>query len=294
MSDQKKQVILKLLSLDKKKLEALDEDELIKTMERLEQVKADAVKDGRFLDAENAKQKLKLSKDALDKVRKRDAKTRHAIERSKLEEDFALEIKSFTDHWNDKILNYQSECKKMEQELLNSNQTSLDEYRKYLEESIPEKSKDSARLLDMKVQLEQLVRTEEFKDAHYMQQRCYELEAQEQEKYRVERTKKIETLLDQRIAQQQTEYNSLRKRILNGLDELELQRKGEYDRLFLKYNNLKKNIETQQTMQSYALEKSLKTQTLQQSIRNYFTLPANDNLANQNTAEGEHIPTFGN
>ncbi len=33
--------------------------------------------------------------------------------------------------------------------------------------------------------------------------------------------------------------------ILNGLDELEIQRKKEYERLFLKYNNLKKNIKNQ-------------------------------------------------
>jgi len=241
----------------------------------------------RWKDAENAKQKLKQAKDSLDKVRKLDAKNRHAIERTKLEEDFALEIKAFTDHWNDKIVNYQTECKKMEQELLASNQTALEEYRKYLDESIPAKSKDSAKLLDMRTQLEQLVRNEEFKDAHYMQQRCYELEAQEQEKYQIERSKKIENLLDQRIAQQKTDYNSLRKRILNGLDELEIQRKGEYDRLFLKYNNLKKNIEYQQTMQSYMLEKSLKTQTLQQSIRNYFTLPANDHYASQSGENNE-------
>ncbi len=54
MADKKKQNKLKQQTLDKKKLDALDEDELIKTMERLDQVKADAVMDGRFLDDENA------------------------------------------------------------------------------------------------------------------------------------------------------------------------------------------------------------------------------------------------
>jgi hypothetical protein len=82
----------------------------------------------------------------------------------------------------------------------------------------------------------------------------------------MERTKKIENLLDQKISQQKTDYNSLRKRILKGLDELEIQRKGEYDRLFMKYNNLKKNIEVQQTRHSNMLEKSMKAQTLQQSV----------------------------
>lgn len=163
----------------------------------------------------------------------------------------------------------------MEKELLANNKLALDEYRKYLEDTIPQKPKDAAKILDLKAQLEQLVRQEEYKDAHYMQQRIFDLERQELEKYLAERAKKIETLLDQKAAQQQNEYLALRKRVINGLDELELQRKGEYDRLFLKYSNIKKNIEKAQNMESYILEKSIKSASLQQSIRNYFSAPLN-------------------
>jgi hypothetical protein len=217
----------------------------------------------------------------MDKNIKKEAINRQLVEKNKLEEDFALEIKGFTDHWNDKIASYQTECKKMEQDLLETHQTILKDLKNYLEETLPEKAKDSSRLLDMRLQLDHLVKKEEFKDAHYMQQKCYELETQEIEKHRIERCKKIDASLEQKIGQQQVDYNALRKRILNGLDELELQRKGEYDRLFLKYSNLKKNIEAQQTMQNYMFEKSVKTQSLQQSVRNYFTLPANDNFNSQ-------------
>ena len=48
MADKKNEV-LTLLSLDKKRLDQMDEPQLITTMERLDQVKVDAVKDGRFL-----------------------------------------------------------------------------------------------------------------------------------------------------------------------------------------------------------------------------------------------------
>lgn len=67
----------------------------------------------------------------------------------------------------------------------------------------------------------------------------------------MDREKKINNLIDQKVKFHQNEYNSLRKRILNGLDELEIQRKKEYERLFLKYNNLKKNIKNQQTLQNH-------------------------------------------
>lgn len=82
----------------------------------------------------------------------------------------------------------------------------------------------------------------------------------------------------------QNEYNSLRKRILNGLDELEIQRKGEYERLFLKYNNLKKNIENQQAMQSIMLEKSMAYSNLHGSIKNYYV----SNTPNNNQQNGDH------
>ena len=202
-------------------------------------------------------------------------KTRQTVEKSKLEEDFQAEWSAFTSHWDDRIGNYQKECQGMEKTLLADNKQALDEYRKYLEETISMKPKDCAKILDLKIQLEQLVKQEEYKDAHITQQRIFDMDRIETEKYLLERNRKIETLLDQKANQQQNEYLALRKRIINGLDELELQRKGESDRLLLKYDNIKKNIEKAQTMESYIVEKSMKSASLQQSIRNYFSMPLN-------------------
>jgi len=214
-------------------------------------------------------------RDGLNKLKKTDVKSRQNVEKSKLEEDFQSEVTAFGSHWADRIGNYQKECQNMEKELLGNNKQALEEYKSYLDETLPPKPKDCAKLLDLKTQLEHLVRQEEYKDAHYMQQRIFELEKSENEKYQVDRNKKVEALLDQKANQQQNEYLALRKRIINGLDELELQRKSEYDRLFLKYANIKKNIEKAQNMESYMVEKSMKSVSLQQSIRNYFSTPLN-------------------
>ena len=193
-------------------------------------------------DAENAKQKLKQLKEVHTKLKKTDMKTRQTVEKSKLEEDFQAEWTAFTNHWDDRIGNYQKECQGMERSLLSDNKQALEEYRKYLEETIPLKPKDCARILDLKIQLDQLVKQEEYKDAHFTQQRIFELERTETEKYLIDRNRKVETFLDQKANQQQNEYLALRKRIINGLDELELQRKAESERLMLKYENIKKNI----------------------------------------------------
>lgn len=267
---EKRRHVINLLNMDKKKIEMMDEEELFSAIEQVEEIRIDAVKEGRFLDADNSKKMLKMLRDSHDKIKKKEIKSKHQIQRQKLDEDFQSEVDSFTEHWNSKILTYQEECQRLEAEHIASNRKNLEEYRDELEETVPTKPKDSSRLLDLKAKIEQLVRVQEYKDAHYIQQKAHELERSEMEKYSFERQKKIDALLDQRVLQHQNEYNSLRKRVLNGLDELELQRKNEYDRLFLKFNNLRKNIETQQSMQSYMVEKSIKAMNLNNSMRQYY------------------------
>lgn len=278
---EKRRQVVYLLNMDRRKIEAMDEDELVRTIERVDEVRVDAVKEGRFLDADNAKKMLKTLRDTFEKLKRRDVKTQHGLRRQKLDEDFQREMESFTELWSQKILNYQEECHKLEEEHLEANRQDLEAYRDSLEQSLPARPKDSSRMIDLKSKIEQLVRVQEYKDAHYLQQRAHELESAEVDKYLVERQRKIDNLLEQRVLQHQNEYNSLRKRVLNGLDELEQQRKAEYDRLCLKFNNMRKNIETQQSMQSHLINKSMRAASMNASFKQYCTMGSLDQLQNE-------------
>ena len=195
-------------------------------------------------------------------------------------------MEAFSDHWNEKITNYQNECKKMESDLIEHNKAQLEEYRTYLEESIPNKPKDSTKLLELKHKIDMLAKNQEYTDAHHVQKQAYVLEKEEYDKFLYDRDIKLNNLLEQKINFHQNEYNSLRKRILNGLDELEIQRKKEYDRLFLKYNNLKKNIENHQAMQSIMLEKSIAFSDLHKSIKNFYVNNPNKGQGNEEQQPG--------
>lgn len=63
----------------------------------------------------------------------------------------------------------------MENELIEHNKAQLEEYREYLEENVPPKPKDSVKLIALNHQIEQLVKKQDYKDAHYLQQRAFEL-----------------------------------------------------------------------------------------------------------------------
>ncbi len=275
-------------------MKKMDDEELISVIEEVDQIRLDSVKDKRFLDAENSKQKLKQLREILEQKKKVQFKENQKMEKIRLEEDFMNEMESFSEHWNSKIQNYQEECKQMENELIEHNKAQLEEYRDYLDENLPKKPKDSSKLINLKHQIEQLVKKQDYKDAHYLQQKAYELEKREYDKFIMEREKKLSNLLEQKINFHQNEYNSLRKRILNGLDELELQRKREYERLFLKYKNLKKNIENHQAMESIMLEKSMAHSNLHQSIKNFYVSnPNKENKESPNQNNDAFNPKLG-
>lgn len=84
------------------------------------------------------------------------------------------------------------------QELEAKHNTDLEENRAILEQKIPQVYKQSSELLNLKKIQDGLVRQKEYAEAHKVQQKIFELEKEEQEKYQQVRQKKIvaaETLL---------------------------------------------------------------------------------------------------
>lgn len=170
-----------------------------------------------------------------------------------------MEHEQFTKHWDDKITHYKEECTKLEEMLLDKQRRDFVEYEQNINQSLPTKFKDSAKLIECKAMVQKLANSQEYKDAHYMQQKVLKMEQEEEEKFRIERDNKIKLLLEQQAVKQKNEHATLRKKILTGLEELELKKVKEYDMLILKYSNNKKTIESQQNMETQLFEKTIRT-----------------------------------
>lgn len=229
---------------------------MIKKFDELRQC---AQKEGRFLDADQAKNKVKELNDALGRRKKRYMGQKHNIEKETLDNEFSSELDQFNMHWDEKIRKYKEECTKLEELLLDKQKNDFEKYEMGLEESIPQRPKDSARLLEAKNMIEQLAKNQEYKDAHHLQSKMLKLMREEDDKYKVERELKIRNLLDQLATKQRNEHNSLRKKIITGLEELEIKREKEYEMLLHKFNNLKRSIENHQSMETQLFEKSVRT-----------------------------------
>lgn len=156
-------------------------------------------------------------------------------------------------------MKYKEECTKLEEMLLEKQREDFEYEEAQLEETIGLRSKDSAKVLEAKAMIEQLAKNQEYKDAHYLQLKCQKLEEEESKKYEIERENKIRHLLEKLATKQRNDHSSLRKKIITGLEELELKREKEYEMLVLKYNNMKRAIENQQNMETQYFDKTMRT-----------------------------------
>ena len=168
---ERREFIMTRLNVHKKKVMKMSEEEILQLLEELDMIRQESVEEGRYLDADNAKNKMKQVNQILDKKRKRNMKSKHNLEKNKLDEDFENEMQSFSAFWDEKIMKYQEECRQLEKMLLTKNQEELEDYNQSLNKTIPLKFKPSPKMLEMHATLNQLLKNQEYRDAHYLQQK---------------------------------------------------------------------------------------------------------------------------
>lgn len=252
----------RMTSASRMNLDQYPEDELSDMICKFDQLRMMAQEERRYLDADKAKKKIKQLTTALDARKKKDISVKHYVEKDKLDNEFSTELYQFNLHWDDKIQKYKEECTKLEELLLEKQKQDFENYELSLEQNISDKPKDSPKVQEFKHQVELLAANQDYQEAHNIQQKLIKLTNDEQGKYNFEREQKLKNLLDQFITRQRNEHNSLRKKIITGLEELEIKREKEYEMLGHKYNNLKRQVESSQIMETQLFEKSVKTSSM--------------------------------
>jgi len=111
-----------------RKLDQYPDAELVEMINKFEELRISSHKEGRFLDAEQSKKKIKELNGALEKRRKRDMGTKHNINKGRLDNEFGTELDTFNGHWDEKITKYKEECTKLEELLLEKQRSDFEQY----------------------------------------------------------------------------------------------------------------------------------------------------------------------
>jgi hypothetical protein len=92
-----------------------------------------------------------------------------------LEEEFQKEIGMFNEFWQQKIENYDNESAKLENQLVERQNDAFQKYVLSLEESVSKNPRASADLLNSKAMITQLAKSQEYKEAYVLQQKCVKI-----------------------------------------------------------------------------------------------------------------------
>ena len=210
---------------------------------------------GKYVEAEMAKNRIKELKEQKKQIDLDELQTRQQNENIELEETHILEFNNFNQEWDKRMNEFQVHSSQLIKALEDKHMAQHEEYRSQLDEKLSTAFKPSPELLNLRRIQVNLAKQKEYKEAHDVQVRAQKLEKFENDKYMEERQIKMENLLEKLFQSQEKEMEALRKRIIAGENEQKKQRALELERMFQRYQNVKKELENQHKMERIRLEK---------------------------------------
>lgn len=240
---------------DQEKAQDEGEADIEEFIEILEEHCKQCEAQGKYVEAEMAKNRIKELKEQKKQMDLDELQTRQQNENIELEETHILEFNNFNQEWDKRMNDFQMHSSQLIKALEEKHIAQHEEYRASWEEKVPVKFKPSPELLNLRRIQVNLAKQKEYAEAHQVQVRAQKLEKQEHERYMEERAIKIENMENKLFQKQENEMEALRKRIIAGENEQKKQRALELERMFQRYQNVKKELENQHKMERIRLEK---------------------------------------
>mmetsp|Transcript_20691 Transcript_20691/g.25606 ORF Transcript_20691/g.25606 Transcript_20691/m.25606 type:complete len:260 (+) Transcript_20691:221-1000(+) len=220
----------------------------------LEEHRKNCEQQGKYVEAEIAKNRLEELK-AHEENRKKEAmRARQIAERLGVEEAHMLEFQQFNMTWDKKMGDYESHARDLIESMKERHTNQLQSFSKKLLAKQP-RPKFSTELLNYRKIQEHLAKAKDYAEAHKMKMKADRLEAYETERW----TKQKEQEMLQQEAKfkqaKQQELTALQKRIQTGREEQKKQRHVDLERLLQRYQNVKNELEAQQNLEKLKAER---------------------------------------
>lgn len=221
----------------------------------LEEHRKNCERQGKYVEAEVAKNRLEELKVHEENRRKEAMRSRQIAERLGVEEAHMLEFQQFNAVWDRKMDEYERNVEELAVTMREKLKSELLEFQQKLLEKNP-KPKFSKDLLNLRRIEEHLARQKDYGEAHKIRLKSEALEAWELEKWRNRKQQEMyqrEVTFKQR---QKQDLDALQKRIQSGREEQKKQRQMDLERLLQRYQNVKAELQQQQNLERIRHEKS--------------------------------------
>jgi len=220
----------------------------------LEEHRKNCERQGKYVEAEIAKNRLDELKIHEENRRKEAMRSRQIAERLGVEEAHMLEFQQFNAAWDKKMADYEKHAAELIQSMKERHAREVREFQAKLMER-QQRPKFSKELLDLRRIQEHLAKAKDYTEAHKMKLKADALEAWELEKFQNIKQQEIFQKEAKYKQSKQAELLALQKRIQTGREEQKKIRHLDLERLLQRYQNVKSELEAQQNLERIKAEK---------------------------------------
>jgi len=230
-------------------------------LEILEEHRKNCERQGKYVEAEIAKNRLDELKLHEENRRREAMRSRQIAERLGVEEAHMLEFQQFNEIWDKKMHEYETHAEELVEAMKDRHAAELRDFqRKLMSKQIrPKFSKD---LLNLRKIQDTLAKQKDYAEAHKMKLKADALEAWELEKWHSQRQQDLLGKEAKFKVAKQSELQALQKRIQTGREEQKKQRHQDLERLLQRYQNVKAELEAQQNLERIRMEKLVQSGAL--------------------------------
>ncbi len=221
----------------------------------LEEHRKNCEKQGKYVEAEIAKNRLEELRQHEENRRREAMRSRQIAERLGVEEAHMLEFQQFNQLWDKRMAEYEQKSADLVETMRERHAATLNDYLRQLQGEPLKRPKFSKELLNLRRIQQTLAKQKEYAEAHKVKLKGDNLEAFELEKLRNMHQVRMQTLAEKFKEKQTGEMHALLKRIQTGREEQKKQRQSDLERLLQRYQNVKSELESQQNIERMRADK---------------------------------------
>lgn len=237
----------------------------------LEKHRAECERQGKYEEAELAKTRLAQLRSHEDNRRREELRSLQLAERLGVEEAHMKELQEFNEIWDKKVADFEVHAGNLHKTLASRHKSEHSSFmEKIRRETQPRTARWSRELLNLRKIEGTLAKQKKYNEAGKMKTLANVMEKKEYDAWKTKREGKISAMEEQFLHKQQLEMGGLLKRIQSGREEQKQARKTELERLLQRYQNVKTQLEMQQTIIRQKAEKFPITST---SLSRYSMAP---------------------
>jgi hypothetical protein len=200
----------------------------------------------KYIEAQVISQKIKEIKAKSHKDKLLQLKDIQNSEKELVDRSFSEESSQFEAYWNSSIASYTEKCNAEINLLVTKHTKKIKNRKEKLENEIMANFKPSPGLLNLMKCKEQAVKQEKYIEAQLLLVQIDQLRSDEERRYIEVKRSSIDQIIINSNAEFEKKLNNLKKRQKTALDEMNKQRKEDYEKLVKKYENLKRELENNQ------------------------------------------------